>query len=770
MSDIKTSPSATTTVPSKDAGKNNAEDIKKIKEELNQQSSYIDVRLSGAEGHIKSTEQEIKETGVFAWVSGHKKVLQEQLVKEKTYKEKIVEQKKEFEKTKKLINELINKGDIKGAKLVLEKGINAYKANISKASTQASDSYKKSNSTLQDVDTFYDHAETVCKVSKEVAKGAAVTAATIGTGGLAGVALGIAAGTTAGAVVNYGNATQEAYVFESKSASQAFSEANSATLQDAKDSTISAVGSAVGAGAAGKIVGKASSIAGKVATGIISGGTSSAVTTSIHTTEALVNANIEFNKVYGEQIKDMSSDEVTKLKQEFFASKGLTGEQIIKSSVIDVGSAMLSGGVGSTGNASRDLTKGVLKKVLVVGAESIVSAGISFGSEAIKTGDVSFHNVAQQSASIFQNVIVGEMTAHKLKQGNTKSSPPTTPQPSATIPAPPPPPPPPVPRPPTTTPKPSGTIPTPIPPPPPPASKNPPVQKKPVTVLEGDERKTHFKKEENKAPLRKLADSKTRITVFKDNNTESSHIIWIEDSTVPSFSGVGKKTETYKYLTSKKGTPEHEVFLEGEKLLIEAFSDSKNSLPKKYKTTNSFSITLKGENTGASYDSLGLQLNSLATDELFKSISEAKRTGDYSKVKARVDWIKSVFAHENTHVLRGNLDNKAKLHTNEVPSHAVQLLSIWGNDSINGRHFSPHEDSISKGSSSTYDRAAVGGLKFLKDRFSKNPDCTYKPKDHSPKELKKAIQSIPENKRESTIHGLMDELIESSPEKFEAFI
>ncbi len=852
---------------------------KQIKEELKERSRVTESRLSGADGNINSTNEEINKCGVFSWASGHSKTLKEQLVRETAYRDKAQEEKDKFDKVKTKVNELLKNGDLEGAKSVLEKGVDAYKNKIATASNQVNSAYNQTREDLKNVDSFLANAETVCEVSKEVAKGTAIAAATIGTGGLAGVALGVAVGTGTGAVVNYGNAAQEAYLFESKNASQAFSEANSKTLVDAKDSVVGALGAGAGGALAGKVIGKAVSVGAKIGSGVIAGGTSAAVTTGINTTENLVNAHIEFNKIYGEQTKNMKPEEVASLKQEFFKSKGLTGEQILKSTIVSVAAGMASGGSGAGSNATRGLTKSVTNKVGILAAEVLVTGAVAVGSEYVLTGET---NIAKTFASTVQGAVIGELTANKNnskpntnsqpaqnpqspkpQQPNTRSSGPslppvppkktqvTAPQtvPKTSIPfvLPPPPtsqtskpvqtqatsavlPPPPtsqtskpvqtqatsavLPPPPTSqTPKPASLPPVPsplptppkppvsqapnpaIPAPPPPTSQTAPQAatskpsipqlsptsqtpkinpkpnkqgeaKNPIQILDQERKEAHLKKTEDSHRNERLLQYANflkgikvygRVEVYGNGN-EIIRVNWIKfKGKYDLFPGIPKDSPSYKYLTSKPGTKEHEIFLKCEKMLAEAYFEAKGFQPDSHKHQIPDAITVEGSKTfgmEAGVKGFGIRISSDNLDYLFKALED----NDSIKVKNNIAHLKAELAHEMVHNIRTNAEIDS---SDEIATHAVQYLSSWEHNPILKSQL---EDAVQavrddKVTDPRYDTSMVKALETVQKKLSECKEASYKPQDFSPKEIEKSLASINPTNREKVIKTICAEVI-----------
>ncbi|MBT5236818.1 hypothetical protein HOL63_00425 [Candidatus Peregrinibacteria bacterium] len=295
----------------------------------------------------------------------------------------------------------------------------------------------------------------------------------------------------------------------------------------------------------------------------------------------------------------------------------------------------------------------------------------------------------------------------------------------------------------------------------------PSIQLSDINVLTGDQRKAYIKsKMNNPLWIRSLGAAQRRMTVFPSKEN-THHILWVKDNSGPTNT-VGAKTLSYKYLMSPEGSLEHSIFLEGEKMMMKAFADAQSMFPKNVKVATGFTVESMSADTGMSHGNLlGYKVNTDNTNRLFTLIAEARKTGDYSKVESHIDWIKSAFAHETTHAARNDLDNLPGLNANEVPSHAVQFLTIWDKPD---RFFSQRISSLKNKPLSSFGRihGELGGLKVVQEKLIACSDCSYKPKDLTPVELKKAIESIPEAKRGSVIDTMVAELVTTPVADFQA--
>jgi hypothetical protein len=312
--------------------------------------------------------------------------------------------------------------------------------------------------------------------------------------------------------------------------------------------------------------------------------------------------------------------------------------------------------------------------------------------------------------------------------------------------------------------------------PPPPPQKLPnrinstaaqPAQQK-VEELNSEKKKMYFQQKVTPMWRQTLGDAERRSSVYSSERG-SNHIIWIIDGRGNPTRSVGKNTVTYKYLSSPENAPEHATLVHAEKMLMQAFADAKNMFPPKTKLDDGFAIYQQGKDAGMTTgNALGIGVNSDNTDQLLTLLAQAEKTGNYSMVDRHINWIKSAFAHEMTHNTRGKMDDSPRLNANEVPSHAVQFLSVWDKDA--GLFFTGRIVQLRTTPRSTPERihAELGGLNLVQQKLSGNSHCNYKPKDYSPAELQKAIRSIPENIRQDVIKEITADILRTPIADFEA--
>jgi hypothetical protein len=300
-----------------------------------------------------------------------------------------------------------------------------------------------------------------------------------------------------------------------------------------------------------------------------------------------------------------------------------------------------------------------------------------------------------------------------------------------------------------------------------------PQQDTEAKLLGEDEKKAYFREKLTQGPNSQMwrwtLKNSTRRSMAYSSGQQTNHVVWMIDSKDSTINGPGPKSQTYKHLTAQPGTPEHAALLEGEKMLMQAFMDAKNLLPEKDRHWEGFVVTRLGDNTGMSTGTiLGMSVNSLNTDELLQSLVAKNK----NRAQDTVSWLKGAFAHEMTHNIRGKLDDNIGdnilLNTNEVPSHANQYLSTWNE---NQAFFNTRVNSLKlKQQPMGRIHAELGGLRLVQTQLNAREECQYKPKDFTPAELTKAIQSIPEEKRTEVLRSMVAENLKTPPQKYQQLV
>ena len=251
-----------------------------------------------------------------------------------------------------------------------------------------------------------------------------------------------------------------------------------------------------------------------------------------------------------------------------------------------------------------------------------------------------------------------------------------------------------------------------------------------------------------------------KVKAFKVGD-ETCHIIWLRTKLpMTEFKSIEPGSVLAKYLASKPGSKEHAIFQECEGLLMNAFAEAKSKFPNGIKTPSGFVIegsTDFGMESG--YIALGIRVNGKVHVE---SLLKALESGNERKVQQILESIKAEFSHEITHRIRINNDLESPYAIfsrdikDEIAEHVIQFLH---SPSRNLRFVRQLHDSIRKPNKGFYNQAQVASLKVLFKKLSDNTACKYKPKDYTPHEISKAIESISESEREAVIQKITEEIL-----------
>ena len=245
-----------------------------------------------------------------------------------------------------------------------------------------------------------------------------VTGALIATGvGAVGVVLAIGAGIAAGTAV--GAATNIATAIANGGSKQDWKECWQQTFQDFKSSCIGAVSAACGFGIAARIIarggGHAATLGTRLFAGSMAGGGGATVSTVIGTVDQFIQARSEFNEQYGHL--QITASERARLYQEFLKERGLTSDQIVRSSLVNIGTGFATGGIGARFQVAREgvqrsIAEGVqvsttTRFVSSIGAEATTLTAAGFGSSYLTHGHISLEEAIQHVGSSYAGGYLG---------------------------------------------------------------------------------------------------------------------------------------------------------------------------------------------------------------------------------------------------------------------------------------------------------------------------------------------------------------------------
>lgn len=241
------------------------------------------------------------------------------------------------------------------------------------------------------------------------AAGAGTTTVAVGSvssGVAAGTAFGATTGTASAGAENWGHVK-----LGNKTKEQAVQDFNETSIDLTRQSAIAASATFVG-GPVGKLV----TTGGKYVKGAVIGGTSSGVNTVANTSidihQSRNQAKEEFTKLIEGQ--DLSNEEKKKLYIQYLDQKGLSTEDLLKTSAVDVATSIAAGAVGGRFGASSPAGNAA-GKVFNVGAETGIDAGIGVTSAAVKAKiageDLSREKIIEEVGNAMIGTAVGHVSA-----------------------------------------------------------------------------------------------------------------------------------------------------------------------------------------------------------------------------------------------------------------------------------------------------------------------------------------------------------------------
>ena len=231
-------------------------------------------------------------------------------------------------------------------------------------------------------------------------------------------------------------------------------------------------------------------------------------------------------------------------------------------------------------------------------------------------------------------------------------------------------------------------------------------------------------------------------------------VIWVkQDTAITGKEGVPKKSLIYNYITSPN--PERERILqEFEQILLDAFFTAKRFIAERDDIQYGLELMYGKEWAMRLNKDTSIEISHNTIDILLEAI----RDDDTETIAKRKQFFKSAFVHEMAHKLREEFVENDDVGQ-EIASHAAELLACEGDNPASDEKF---EFAI-KNPVGSYMQDMVAALKVLEQKFLINKDCLYKPRNFTPKELNKAMKSIPERKREKVLQKIAKEIIYASP-------
>ena len=315
-----------------------------------------------------------------------------------------------------------------------------------------------------------------------------------------------------------------------------------------------------------------------------------------------------------------------------------------------------------------------------------------------------------------------------------------------------------------------------LPPPPPPpkmkirGSDSKGIDSGEVKHADQKDKKEYLEKHRTPLWLQTLRDSKRRMAVYT-NGRESAHIYWIKKSGQSMIPRINPDSVTGRYLAQEEGTRDNRILLEAEKAVMQSFSEAKSMFPEGKCDCRGIVVVSQGEDVGLTTgNALGIAMNSTNTDNLIRAFELADKSDSDAYIRYQKALIKSGIVHEMTHNIRGGLDDaknlKGNLKENEVPSHANQFLSIWDSKSS---FFTSRLNDLEMERPDSVGRihAEIGGLHRVYRQLNSLDMARYKPRNFTPQELVKSIESISESQRHAALKRMIADNVMAPVSEFQ---
>ena len=164
-------------------GNGSSDQNEKLLKEIQDKIDFNRTRLQGNESNIKILEKDIKETGVWAKVSGHKAALQKELEADKQFRQTLLKQQTQLEQTLKQTQQLIAKGKGDEASKFAKEREEQRKDSLKLGSDRYLGGLKEANKDMQKAGDALEKTEKYLKTAQRVTVVAGAVVATAATGG-----------------------------------------------------------------------------------------------------------------------------------------------------------------------------------------------------------------------------------------------------------------------------------------------------------------------------------------------------------------------------------------------------------------------------------------------------------------------------------------------------------------------------------------------------------------------------------------------------------
>ena len=231
------------------------------------------------------------------------------------------------------------------------------------------------------------------------------------------------------------------------------------------------------------------------------------------------------------------------------------------------------------------------------------------------------------------------------------------------------------------------------------------------------------------------------------------------------YTPIPYKSLTQEYMDSNNGF-KRKVFLDCQQLLINAFGEAKDFLPKGTALQRGFFVS--GLDGGMREgNTFGAEVSCESVDDLIKEVSRFySKNGNGREVIELYQWTKSLFVHEMVHDARNIRCEGGDVETgveSEIATSAVAYLSTWKHNPIYVKDLERallYEDI----SINIYDKAEAAALRVLYSELTalSVSGRFEKPDSYEVQSIQRCIESIPDSIRDNVIRKISLDIIKTS--------
>lgn len=229
------------------------------------------------------------------------------------------------------------------------------------------------------------------------------------------------------------------------------------------------------------------------------------------------------------------------------------------------------------------------------------------------------------------------------------------------------------------------------------------------------------------------------------------------------YKSVPKKSLIYSHILSKAPDKQN-VLRRFENEVTDAFLKAKRFLsPIAVLSQSGLEITNLKKAFMSVRGLFGIEVSYEEVDSFLKAIEN----NNEEDIKNFRTFFKTAFVHEIVHELREEFIEEDDTGQ-EIASYAIQFLAGFGDNTILDKYLNGVLKDVKKINKdevehTSYFKDIITSLKLVQQKLKECSSCTYHPKDYSPSELNKAINSIPKHRKEKVLKKITDKILDDSP-------